>query len=138
MCRLGELLIEEGLKALCGNRALHEFMVNFQELGRHRRTSAIVAVQHVKGMGKGLWGAADQHVVFGISDPEDWKLARVEHYGMREVPFSEVEAHGVPAGRARVWSRRGDTEALQRGLVVDFRPTLIRAGGETVALEEEE
>src|SRR6185295_11021694 len=44
------VLMEEGLKALCGNAALREFMVGFQETGRHRPVSAVVAVQHVKGM----------------------------------------------------------------------------------------
>ena len=38
----------------------------------------------------------------------------------------------MPTGRAWIFSRRGNVPELAQGLQVDIRPTLIRAGGQTL------
>ena len=44
-----------------------------------------------------------------------------------------MHAQVMPTGRGWVYSRRGNVPELGRGgLLVDFRPTLIRAGGKTI------
>ena len=71
-------------------------------------------------------------MVFGLSNPQDARKAKAELYGMRHLRFSEMEAHGMPTGRARIFSRRGNIPELAQGLLVDIRPTLISAGGQTL------
>ena len=106
--------------------------MNFAEELRHRPVSAVAGLQHLEGFIRGLWGAADQHLVFGLSNPEDVKKGKVELYGMRHLRFVDFAAHILEAGWAWFFARRGSTPELSQGLLVNIRPTLIRAGGQTM------
>src|SRR6266849_1867648 len=95
-------------RAVSGNAAMQRFGMNYTEELRHRPVAAVGGLQHLERFGKGMWASADNHVVFGLSNPQDVKRAKAELYGMRHLRFYEMEAHVMPTGRARIFSRRGN------------------------------
>jgi hypothetical protein len=145
LCRSGAhgdpprtVIFEEFAKVLGSSPALRRFLLNFTEELRHRPVSAVGGLQHMEDFPKGLWGAADNHLVFGLVNPQDLTKAKEELYGLRRLRFPQVDRSTLEPGWAWLYARRGSVPELARGLLINTRPTLIRAGGQTVNAGEAE
>ena len=104
-------------------------MEMLQEL-RHRPVSLFGCVQRLSNLPRGILGLTSNVLLFGMQNPADLRLARAELAGAARLTHEQLR--GLPRGVACAISPQCNDPSFQEAQLIHLRPTLLRAGGETL------